>query len=38
MACLIRRNRDVLLADLAGFKLVPEERARGAMSRTVVCR
>lgn len=37
-ASLIRQNRDVLLADLAGFKLVTEERARTAMSQAVVCR
>ncbi|WPB76061.1 transglycosylase domain-containing protein [Archangium violaceum] len=37
-ASLIRQNRDVLLADLAGFKLVTEERARTAMAQPVICR
>ncbi|OJT25079.1 hypothetical protein BO221_11925 [Archangium sp. Cb G35] len=37
-ASLIRQNRDVLLADLAGYKLVTEERARTAMAQPVICR
>jgi hypothetical protein len=37
-AGLIRQNRDVLLLDLAGYKLVTEERARSAMAQPVVCR
>ncbi|PTL80059.1 transglycosylase domain-containing protein [Vitiosangium sp. GDMCC 1.1324] len=37
-ASLIRQNRDVLLSDLAGFKLVTEERARTAMAQPVICR
>ncbi|MCY1073929.1 transglycosylase domain-containing protein [Archangium lansingense] len=37
-ASLIRQNRDVLLLDLAGFKLVTEERARTAMAQPVICR
>jgi hypothetical protein len=37
-AALIRQNRDVLLADLAGFKLVTEERVRTAMAQPVICR
>jgi hypothetical protein len=37
-ASLIRQNRDVLLLDLATFKLVTEERARTAISQPVVCR
>ncbi|WNG43701.1 hypothetical protein F0U60_06010 [Archangium minus] len=37
-ASLIRQNRDVLLSDLAGYKLVTEERARTAMSQPTVCR
>jgi hypothetical protein len=36
-ASLIRQNRDVLLTDLFGYKLVTEERARSAMTRPVAC-
>ncbi|HEX8824564.1 MAG TPA: transglycosylase domain-containing protein [Archangium sp.] len=36
-ASLIRQNRDVLLTDLAGYKLVTEERARRAMGQPVAC-
>ena len=36
-ASLIRQNRDVLLTDLATFKLVTEERSRSAMAQPVAC-
>ena len=36
-ASLIRQNRDVLLTDLTGYKLVTEERARSAMAQPVAC-
>ncbi len=36
-ASLIRQNRDVLLSDLATYKLVTEERARNAMAQPVIC-
>ncbi|MET0402435.1 MAG: transglycosylase domain-containing protein [Cystobacter sp.] len=35
---MIRQNRDVLLADLASYKLVTAERARNAMAQPVSCR
>ncbi|MFY0583692.1 transglycosylase domain-containing protein [Cystobacter fuscus] len=35
---IIRQNRDVLLADLADYKLVTVERARNAMAQPVTCR
>jgi hypothetical protein len=34
---MIRQNRDVLLADLAAYKLVTTERARNAMAQPVTC-
>ncbi|EPX60152.1 hypothetical protein D187_002238 [Cystobacter fuscus DSM 2262] len=34
---IIRQNRDVLLADLADYKLVTVERARNAMAQPVTC-
>jgi hypothetical protein len=34
---MIRQNRDVLLADLADYKLVTVERARNAMAQPVTC-
>lgn len=36
-ASLIRQNRDVLLSDLAGYKLVTEERAKNAMAQPAAC-
>ena len=35
---IIRQNRDVLLADLAEYKLVTHEKARAAMAQPVTCR
>ncbi|QSQ20559.1 transglycosylase domain-containing protein [Pyxidicoccus parkwayensis] len=34
---VIRQNRDMLLEDLAGWKLVSEDRARNAMAQPVSC-
>ncbi|MCP3136092.1 transglycosylase domain-containing protein [Pyxidicoccus xibeiensis] len=36
-ATIIRQNRDILLEDLAGWKLVSEDRARNAMGQPVFC-
>ncbi len=36
-ASLIRQNRDVLLDDLAGYKLITEERAYNAKAQPVAC-
>ena len=37
-ASLLRQNRDVLLSDLAAFKLVTDDRAKNAMAQPVSCR
>lgn len=36
-ATVIRQNRDMLLEDLAGWRLVSEDRARNAMAQPVSC-
>jgi hypothetical protein len=36
-ATVIRQNRDMLLEDLAGWKLVSEDRARNAIAQPVYC-
>jgi hypothetical protein len=36
-ATVIRQNRDLLLEDLAGWRLVSEDRARNAMAQPVSC-
>jgi len=36
-ASLIRQNRDILLADLAAYELITQERARNAMAQPVSC-